>query len=47
MSDLGQEPDGLFDKTGMLKSQLGQFQIWNLLQQPRTGNLEDVLVFRM
>ena len=31
----------------MLKSQLGQFQIWNLLQQPRTGNLEDVLVFRM
>src|SRR3989338_8306082 len=47
MSDLGQEPDGLFDKTGMLKSQLGQFQIWNLLQQPRTGNLEHVLVFRM
>src|SRR3989338_3478716 len=27
------------------KRHLGQCQIWNLLQQPRTGNLEHVLVF--
>jgi hypothetical protein len=39
MSDLGQEPDGLFDKTGMLKKATRSIpKIWNLLQQPRTGN---------
>jgi hypothetical protein len=41
MSDLGQEPDGLFDKTGMLQKATRSIpKIWNLLQQPRTGNLE-------
>src|SRR3989338_3232942 len=45
MSDWGKSPMASSTRLACSKRQLGQFQIWNLLQQPRTGNLEHVLVF--